>query len=125
MSDRPVSTPPGALQRLWRNPVALSCLGALAFVILMAVLGPVVFHTDGHSPTGLQFASPSGLHLFGTDVNGRDVFARVLEGARISLLVGFSGAAVSLVIGTAYGLVSGYAGGRVDATMMRLVEVLY
>ena len=63
--------------------------------------------------------------FFGTDTNGRDAFARVLEGARISLLVGISGALINLIIGTAYGLVSGYAGGRTDGMMMRLVEILY
>ena len=61
----------------------------------------------------------------GTDLNGHDLLYRVLEGARISLLVGFSGALISFFIGTAYGLVSGYAGGRVDSAMMRAVEILY
>jgi peptide/nickel transport system permease protein/oligopeptide transport system permease protein len=97
----------------------------LGFVALMAILGPGTFGIDAHTPSAKQFAPPSAEHFFGTDVNGRDVFGRVLEGARISLLVGLCGAAVSFFIGTAYGLVAGYAGGRLDSVMMRFVEILY
>src|SRR4051812_27130668 len=117
--------PPGALQRLARNRTGVVSLITLGFIVLLAVLGPLLFHLDGHSTSAAQFAPPSSQHLFGTDLNGRDLFARVLEGARISLLVGLCGALVSFVIGTAYGLVSGYAGGAVDSTMMRAVEILY
>jgi len=97
----------------------------LAVIVLFAILGPIVFRTDPHATSPDQYAAPSARHFFGTDVNGRDLFARVLEGARISLLVGLSGAMVSFVIGTAYGLIAGYAGGKTDAFMMRVVEILY
>jgi peptide/nickel transport system permease protein/oligopeptide transport system permease protein len=97
-------------------------LGVIVFFTLFA---PALFHTDPHSTSELQYAPPSARHFFGTDVNGRDMFSRVIEGARISLLVGLSGALVSFFIGTAYGLVAGYAGGAVDSVMMRLVEILY
>lgn len=100
-------------------------LGLLAFIVFLAVLGPVIFRTNPHVTTGAQFQPPSLQHFFGTDVNGRDVFARVLEGARISLLVGLSGAMVSFFIGTTYGLIAGYAGGKTDALMMRFLEILY
>jgi peptide/nickel transport system permease protein/oligopeptide transport system permease protein len=124
MNNQP-PPPPGALERLRRNPVALVSISLLAAIVLLALFGPLVFHTDAHSTTAAQYQSPWQKPPFGTDVNGRDLFARVLEGARISLLVGLSGALVSLFIGTAYGLVAGYAGGRADAIMMRMVEVLY
>jgi peptide/nickel transport system permease protein/oligopeptide transport system permease protein len=117
--------PPGAWRRLRQNPVAVTAMIALALVVAFAVFGPLIIRIDPHAPSKDQFLPPSGAHLFGTDVNGRDSFARVLEGARISLLVGFCGALISLFVGTTYGLVSGYAGGRTDALMMRFVEILY
>ena len=117
--------PPGVWSRLRKNPVALAAMALLSFVIAFAFLGPLVFHADPHATSREQFVPPGAAHLFGTDNNGRDVLARVMEGARISLLVGLAGALISLVIGTSYGLVSGYAGGRTDALMMRFVEILY
>ncbi len=117
--------PPGTWARLSKNPVAVAAMVILAFIGFMAIFGPIIFQTDPHTTSKDQFQPPSAQHFFGTDNNGRDSFARVLEGARISLLVGICGALISLVIGTTYGLVSGYAGGRTDAAMMRFVEILY
>ena len=131
--------PPGAWSRLRKNPVALAAMALLALVITFAFLGPLVFHAEPHTTSKDQFIPPTWFkdaegitanfptwsHPFGTDNNGRDVLARVMEGARISLIVGLAGALISLVIGTSYGLVSGYAGGRTDALMMRFVEILY
>jgi oligopeptide transport system permease protein len=75
--------------------------------------------------TDLQFAPPGVVHWFGTDVHGRDVLSRVIYGARISLLVGLLGAGVSVVIGVSWGALAGYAGGRWDGWMMRVVDALY
>lgn len=72
-----------------------------------------------------QWAPPSWQHWFGTDANGRDLFARMCAGARVSLIVGLAGAAVSLVIGVSWGGVAGLLGGRIDAVMMRTVDILY
>ncbi len=121
----PAATPPGAWKRLRRNPVAIIALIVLATVFAFAVFGLSIFHLDPHATSATQYAPPGPGHPFGTDVNGRDSFARVMEGARISLLVGFCGAFISLFVGTTYGLISGYAGGRTDAIMMRFVEILY
>src|SRR5437899_8521271 len=72
-----------------------------------------------------QFKPPSFHHWCGTDIHGRDVFARIIYGARISLMVGAVGALVSLIIGVSWGAIAGYIGGRIDDWMMRAVDVLY
>ncbi|HEX4085318.1 MAG TPA: ABC transporter permease [Chthoniobacteraceae bacterium] len=116
---------PGIWRRLWERRVARVALVILAVMTLAAIVGPFLLPAGYGEVSGNQFSPPSAAHWFGTDLDGRDLLFRVLEGARVSLLVGFSGALISFFIGTAYGLVSGYAGGRVDSGMMRLVEILY
>ena len=99
------------------------------FLKCTAVVGPRgAAFAQLHSPDRLtddQFQPPGPAHWFGTDVHGRDLFSRVLSGARISLLVGLVGAGVSLVIGVLWGAIAGYAGGRTDSLMMRFVDILY
>lgn len=107
------------------NPVALAAMAILAVLIVASLVGPFLLPASYAQPGPLSYAAPSWQHPFGTDINGRDILYRVLSGGRISLLVGLCGAAVSLFIGTSYGLISGYVGGRVDAAMMRVVDVLY
>ena len=119
------ATQPGALRRLLRNPKAIAALAVLAFIIFMAFVGPEIFPYSPETTTSAKLSVPSAAHWFGTDLNGRDVFSRTLQGAQVSLIVGLCGALVSFIIGTAYGLVSGYVGGRTDNVMMRLVEVLH
>lgn len=118
-------TEPGTLQRLLKNRVALAALALLVLVALIALVGPIFLPEEYGEVSALQFAPPSLAHPFGTDLNGRDVLHRTMAGARVSLLVGVCGACISLVVGVTYGLVSGYAGGRLDSAMMRLVEILY
>ena len=116
---------PGIWERLWSRRIARTAIIVLAFMTLAAVLGPALMPAGSGEVSGNQFSPPGWAHPFGTDLNGRDVLYRVLEGARVSLLVGFSGALISFFVGTAYGLVAGYAGGRTDDGMMRAVEILY
>src|SRR5215831_8769527 len=116
-----------ALARLARNRAALVSVAMLAVIALMAVLAPWisphpfddVFWDDIRTPPDFAKA-----HWFGTDANGRDLFARTLYGGRVSLLVGVAATAVSLLIGVTYGAIAGYFGGRIDSIMMRLVDVL-
>jgi peptide/nickel transport system permease protein/oligopeptide transport system permease protein len=125
MSEAPGRSEPGIWERLWRRRVARTALIVLAVVTAAAIVGPAVMPASSREVSGNQFSPPAAAHPFGTDLNGRDVLYRVLQGARVSLLVGFSGALISLFVGTAYGLVAGYAGGRTDEGMMRAVEILY
>lgn len=116
---------PGAASRILRRPAARVCLGILIVVAAAAAVGPSLFPESYREPGPLQYSPPTWAHPFGTDLNGRDVLYRVLLGARISLVVGLAGAVVSLFLGTAYGLLAGYAGGRMDNAMMRVVDILY
>jgi peptide/nickel transport system permease protein/oligopeptide transport system permease protein len=92
---------------------------------LGAILGPLLAPASAGEVTRNSFLPPSSQHLFGTDLNGRDLLYRVLLGARISLLVGVIGASISFIVGIVYGMIAGYLGGRVDSVMMRFVDVLY
>lgn len=74
---------------------------------------------------GIHFTPTSRFHLLGTDSKGRDLLARIMRGGRVSLGVGFLATTTALIIGVAYGSVSGYFGGRLDAFMMRFVDILY
>lgn len=112
-------------RRLQRNPAVVLSLVILVLVALSAILGPPLLPGGSGEVTRASFLPPSRPHLFGTDLNGRDLLFRVLIGARISLLVGVAGAAVSFVVGIVYGMVAGYAGGRADSLMMRFVDILY
>lgn len=116
-----------AWRRLSRSRAAMCSLMALVLIFAACFLGPLLPWLPHPNVQDLAriAESPSRDHWFGTDQLGRDLLARVLYGGRISLLVGLVATGVSLVIGVAYGLVSGYAGGRLDALMMRLVDVLF
>jgi peptide/nickel transport system permease protein/oligopeptide transport system permease protein len=116
---------PRVFQRVRKNPAAVLSAVFLALMVLACVAGPFFLPSALGEPGPNQYAPPSWEHPCGTDLNGRDLLYRVLTGGRISLLVGLCGAIVSLFIGTTWGLVAGYAGGRTDALMMRLVDILY
>lgn len=136
MNDSQLHVSPGqrAWQRFRKNRVAM--LSAWFLVVLLAgiLLWPLLLKVSGgdfaklHDPERIsdsQFLPPTPQHWFGTDVHGRDVFSRTLYGAQISLLIGVIGAGVSLVIGVLCGAIAGYAGGRVDSVLMRMVDILY
>jgi len=117
------------LQRLRHDHLAVIALATLIVIILLAIFGPMLspWPYDAVDFAGAWSAPPGagGGHWLGTDELGRDLFARACYGGRVSLLVGLAATLVSLLIGVAYGAVAGYAGGRVDALMMRAVDVLY
>ena len=112
--------------RLRANRLATISLFFFIFISILTIIGPEVISTSYEDQDlNNTFAKPGSTHLFGTDNLGRDLFARVLHGGRISLAVGFLATAVSLLIGVAYGMTSGYLGGKTDALMMRIVDILY
>ncbi|CAN5252803.1 ABC transporter permease [soil metagenome] len=104
---------------------ALLALGFLALVVFAALTAPwLAPHDPLAQPdiVGGRLSPPNAGHPFGTDAFSRDVFSRVIFGARISLAVGILATALSVSLGTAYGIVAGYAGGRMDALLMRLLD---
>jgi len=111
--------------KLIRDPAVLLSAGILLVAAFAAVVGPSLVPASAGEVTRNSFLPPSNRHLFGTDLNGRDLLYRVLIGGRISLLVGVTGALVSFVVGILYGMLAGYAGGRTDSIMMRFVDILY
>jgi len=115
----------GLARELWRRPRTRFASCVLLLLAAGALVGPMVLPEHYARPGAAAFLAPCAAHPFGTDLNGRDLLYRVLSGARVSLLVGLAGALVSLGVGTLYAMVAGYAGGRIDAAMMRLVDVLY
>jgi len=117
-----------ALGRLLRNRAALLASVLLLLILLLVTGGPLLSPWDAEIPDWDKASMPPDLssrHWFGTDAIGRDLFVRVLQGGRVSLLVALLATLVSLVIGVSYGAVAGYFGGRLDAMMMRLVDILY
>jgi peptide/nickel transport system permease protein/oligopeptide transport system permease protein len=142
----PLSPSRDGWRRLRRNRAALASLWFLVIVVIASALGPIFMDAEKKASSDTVFARPGQTaHLaiadpqdptqstgtrpvtfwLGSDDHGKDVLYRVLAGARVSLVVGLAAAAVNLLIGVAYGLLSGYLGGRIDAIMMQSVDLLY
>ncbi|MSN26664.1 MAG: ABC transporter permease subunit [Geobacter sp.] len=111
--------------RLKRNKLALVGGVVVLALFLISLMAPLISPYDPNEINAWHVLSaPSWQHWFGTDELGRDVFSRVLYGARISLKVGFVAVGIAVSIGTVIGLLSGYYSGLVDATLMRLVDIM-
>jgi|TARA_A100001011_G_scaffold399404_1_gene507878 oligopeptide transport system permease protein len=115
-----------AWRRLLANKAAVAGGIILLVLIFLAIFAPwIAPHSYSYQNLELGAQPPSSKFLLGTDTLGRDLFSRILYGARVSLLVGFVATSVALVIGVSWGIVAGYFGGRIDSVMMRIVDVLY
>lgn len=117
-----------ALHRLKRNRAAMVSLIVLVVIILACIILPSIkdlLQDPNAQNLPNKNLDPSWDHKFGTDHLGRDIFSRVLNGGRISIAVGLITTFVSVTIGVCWGAVSGYAGGKLDAFMMRIVDILY
>ncbi|KYH35557.1 dipeptide transport system permease protein DppC [Clostridium tepidiprofundi DSM 19306] len=117
-----------AWRRLKQNKIAMGSLILLALITIMTIIGPYLSHYDfevTNNAANARNLPPNAQHWFGTDNLGRDTFARVWIGGRVSIIIGLAGALIDTVIGALYGGISGYFGGLVDDIMMRIVEILY
>jgi oligopeptide transport system permease protein len=117
-----------ARRRLFANRAAVVSLALLGLIALLALLAPLIAPHPFDKVYWDRVLSPPDIaagHFFGTDGNGRDLFARTLHGGRVSLMVGIVATLVSLVVGVTWGAVAGYTGGSVDTVMMRIVDILY
>jgi oligopeptide transport system permease protein len=112
--------------RLRRNRLAVLGLTVLLLFIVIAAATPWIAPYDyAQQDLELGATPPSAAHWLGTDIFGRDLLTQIMFGGRISLAVGFIATAVALLIGVTWGAIAGYMGGRVDAVMMRLVDIIY
>ncbi|WGE68499.1 oligopeptide ABC transporter permease OppC [Actinobacillus equuli subsp. haemolyticus] len=116
-----------AHRRFFRNKAAVASLFMLLLIVLFITFVPMLMpFSYEDTDWNMMSAAPDveSMHYFGTDASGRDLMVRVAMGGRISLMVGIAGALVAVVIGTIYGAISGYVGGKVDSVMMRFLEIL-
>ncbi len=125
-----------AWRRLLKNKLAVFGLVVMVIMVIAVTLGPLIIRlttgltadyipSDVGSGEMVNSFPPSGRHPMGTDEAGRDLLSRVLQGGRISLMVGVISTFVSLIVGVSYGAIAGYLGGRIDNIMMRIVDIIY
>jgi len=112
--------------KLSKNYLALLGLAVLVLLVVISLLTPwIAPYSYSAQNLDLGATAPSLQHWLGTDVFGRDMLTRIMYGGRVSLMVGFVATGVALVIGILWGAIAGFYGGRIDALMMRIVDILY
>ncbi len=114
------------LMKFKKQKTAIAALAFLMLLVVFSIIGEMIvpYGVDEYDYSSI-LQSPSQNHLFGTDEFGRDIFSRVILGARISLAVGLSSVTVGAVVGTILGLLSGYYGGFIDSVIMRICDTLF
>lgn len=120
---------PGAFvtifRRLKANPLSMAGAAIVVLFIAMAVFAPwIATHDPAAQSLREKLQPPSADHWFGTDDLGRDLFSRIVYGARVSLQIGLAAVLIALVVGSALGLIAGYYGGRIDAAIVVLIDIL-
>lgn len=124
-----IEKPESRLKSMWdalkKNKAALFGLFVIIFLLIIAIIGPLITPYNPNQQIMQDVSqTPSAKHWFGTDDLGRDIFSRVIVGTRISLFVGVAAVAFSLLIGIVLGSIAGYFGGKVDAFIMRLMDIM-
>ena len=118
--------------RFFKNKAAVTSLLTLVLVLLFTFFGPFFAQWSNEEIDWIILGNISTLgmpsietgHFFGTDELGRDLYSRVIQGTKISLMVGIVGALIAVIVGTIYGAIAGYFGGKIDSIMMRIVDIL-
>ena len=121
-----------AMNRFLRNKAAMASVVILVLIIAFVLFGPLFSQWSNEEIDWVVMGDVAGMggpsletgHFFGVDDLGRDLYARTIQATRTSLLVGLFGAAMALVVGTFWGVVAGYFGGKLDSAMMRVVDIL-
>jgi peptide/nickel transport system permease protein len=109
----------------WKNPIGIAGAIIVGFNVLVAIFGKFLWTTDPNDLVGLRLEDPSWAHPMGTDELGRDTLARIIHGSQVSLQVGLIAVSIALVLGLSIGLTSGFFSGRVDALLMRVVDLMF
>lgn len=113
-----------ALRRAWFSRIGWVGVGIIATVVAVALGAPLLTPYRPTAPSGAPLAPPGGEHVLGTNAVGQDIASQLLAGAQVSLLIAVIAGGGSLVIGAAVGVVAGWRGGRTDAVLMRVVDLL-
>ncbi len=121
--------PESEIKQMWsaliQNRAAVMGMVIIALLILIAIFGKWIMPYDpNYADLSINKQPPSATHWFGTDEQGRDIFSRVIDGTRVSLLVGLTAVSFALCIGTVLGAIAGYKGGKVDTFIMRLMDIM-
>lgn len=124
-----IEKPESRLKSMWdalrKNKAALFGLFVIIVLIIIAIIGPFITPYDPDLQILTEKSkTPSAAHWFGTDQLGRDIFSRVIVGTRISLFVGVAAVAFSLILGTIFGSIAGYFGGKIDTFIMRIMDIM-
>jgi peptide/nickel transport system permease protein len=117
----------GVLRRLCRDPVAMTALGILLLLVLIAIFAPYIAPYDAAKGSIIRRLKPVGTegYVLGTDELGRDMLSRLIHGARLSLVMGVVPVPIAFLIGSAIGIIAGYIGGLTNTLIMRTVDVFY
>jgi peptide/nickel transport system permease protein len=113
------------LPQRWRNPIGIVGAAVVLLTVVVAIAAPLIAPFDPDAQASERLLPPSRVNLMGTDELGRDTFSRIVFGSRVSLQVGIISVVIALLVGAGFGILAGFFGGRVDAWLMRGVDIMF